>query len=91
MSTTVKISKDYFTITTKVKITTLKQWFNTVKDNHEDGVIRRYKMTDTDWESLFNYLKEDSEVYGTDLSEESYVSLLMRDWINMELYNKLYK
>jgi hypothetical protein len=89
MSTTVKISRDYFTITTKVKTTTLKQWFNMVKDNHGDGVIRRYKMTDSDWESLFNYLKEDSEVYGTDMSEESYVSEIMSDWISMELYDKI--
>jgi hypothetical protein len=89
MSTTVKISRDYFTITNKVKTTTLKQWFNMVKDNHGDGVIRRYKMTDSDWENLFNYLKEDAEVYSTDLSEESYVSQLMADWISMELYDKI--
>lgn len=91
MSTTVKISRDYFTITTKVKTTTLKQWFNMIKDNHGDGVIRRHKMTDSDWDSLFQYLKEDTEVYGTDLSEESYVSEIMSDWISMELSNKLYK
>ena len=46
-------------------------------------------MTDTDWENLFNFLKADSEVYGTDMSEESYVSSLMNDWIDMELYSKL--
>lgn len=87
--TKVTISKEYFTITTKVKINTLKQWFTTIKDNHDDGMIRRYKMTDTDWDSLFQYLKEDTEVYGTDLSEESYVSEIMSDWISMELYKKV--
>ena len=91
MSTTVKISRDYFTITTKVKTTTLKQWFNVIKDNHGDGVIRRYKMTDSDWDSMFQYLKEDAEVYGTDLSEESYVSEIMSDWISMILCRELYK
>jgi hypothetical protein len=85
MSTTVKISRDYFTITNKVKTTTLKQWFNMVKDNHGDGVVRRFKMTDELWDKLFNYLKEDVEVYGTDLTEESYVSELMRDWIEMNI------
>jgi hypothetical protein len=89
--TKVTITKDYFTMTTKVRLTELKRWFNTVKDNHGDGVIRQYKMTDSDWESLFNYLKEDSEVYGTDMSEESYVSEIMSDWISMELLSKLYK
>lgn len=83
--TTVKITKDYFTITTKVKISTIKQWFNMVKDNHGDGMVRRYKMRDSDWESLFNYLKASTEIYGTDLSEESYVSELMRDWIEMNI------
>ena len=87
--TKVTITKEYFTITTKVRLTELKRWFNIVKDNHGDGVIRRYKMTDSDWERLFNYLKEDSEVYGTDMSEESYVSSLMNDWIDMELYSKI--
>lgn len=87
--TKVTITKDYFTMTTKVRLTELKRWFNTVKDNHGDGVIRRYKMTDADWENLFNYLKADSEVYGTDMSEESYVSSLMNDWIDMELYSKI--
>ena len=91
MSTTVKISRDYFTITTKVKTTTLKQWFNTVKDNHGDGVVRRFKMTDELWDKLFNYLKEDVEVYGTDLTEESYVSELMRDWIEMNIIRECYK
>ena len=85
MSTTVKISRDYFTITTKVKTTAIKQWFNMVKDNHGDGVVRRFKMTDELWDKLFNYLKEDVEVYGTDLTEESYVSELMRDWIEMNI------
>jgi hypothetical protein len=56
-----------------------------IKDNHGDGVVRRFKMTDELWDKLFNYLKEDVEVYGTDLTEESYVSELMRDWIEMNL------
>ena len=85
MSTTIKISRDYFTITHKVKTTTFKQWFNMVKDNHGDGIVRRFKMTDELWDKLFNYLKEDVEVYGTDLTEESYVSELMRDWIEMNI------
>ena len=59
MSTTIKISRDYFTITHKVKTTTFKQWFNMVKDNHGDGIVRRFKMTDELWDKLFNYLKED--------------------------------
>ena len=89
--TKVTITKEYFTMTTKVRLTELKRWFNMIKDNHGDGVIRHYKMTDSDWDSLFQYLKEDAEVYGTDLSEESYVSEIMSDWISMKLCIQLYK
>lgn len=85
MKTTVKLSRDHFTVTTKVKTTTLRQWFNEVKDNHGDGIVRRHKLTETEWDKLLQYLKEDIELYNNNIAEQMYIQEIMNDWIDMNL------